>query len=437
MPRVLLVGAYERDNFGDLLFLLVTERYLEGAEVVAGAPFSADMRELLDRGIPAYGPLLQAEAFDAIWTVGGQVGRVDLRRAYRMSATPAEWRRYVRSSEAARIDLMREATGGVPLVSPYIPLPFAFPRNAGAVTVLNSVGIAGVRGIESPRRETVVAALRGATSIVVRDRGSSKLLTDLGIEHRLAPDAVHALSVLYPSERDAGADVAIVQISRSRLRLLGHAAVGAAIAGSPQLARRPIRLMLAGTATGHDAVDDYEQVIRAARRAARGIDIQILDERRPLELAAHIQRARVVIATSLHARIVAAAYGVPRVSLAKPKPTRYARLWDPDMPFDVALEGLDAAVEAACARAQQPDAVEHAANLARAAHENLEDLARLVLGAQGREGVTQRLADRHEPQLEALAGQLAAQQNEIASLRRDIDRRPGRSRLRAARRLFR
>ena len=74
MPRVLLVGAYERDNLGDLLFLLVTERYLEGAEVVAGAPFSADMRELLDRKVPAYGPLLQAEAFDAIWTVGGQVG---------------------------------------------------------------------------------------------------------------------------------------------------------------------------------------------------------------------------------------------------------------------------------------------------------------------------------------------------------------------------
>ena len=223
MPRVLLVGAYERDNLGDLLFLLVTERYLEGAEVVAGAPFSADMRELLDRKVPAYGPLLQAEAFDAIWTVGGQVGRVDLRRAYRMSATPAEWRRFVRSSAGAQIDLMRQATGGVPLVSPYIPLPFAFPRNAGALSVLNSVGIAGVRGIESPRRETIVAALRGATSIVVRDRGSSKLLSDLGIEHRLAPDAVHALSVLHPSERDAGADVAIVQISRSRLRLLGHA----------------------------------------------------------------------------------------------------------------------------------------------------------------------------------------------------------------------
>ena len=72
---------------------------------------------------------------------------------------------------------MRAATGGVPLVSPYIPLPFAFPRNAGAITVLNSVGIAGVRGIEAPRRETAVAALRVATSIVVRDRGRAGRLT--------------------------------------------------------------------------------------------------------------------------------------------------------------------------------------------------------------------------------------------------------------------
>ena len=105
--------------------------------------------------------------------------------------------------------------------------------------------------------------------------------------------------------------------------------------------------MLAGTAPGHDAVDDYELVMRAAR----GVDIEILDERRPLELADHIRRARVVIGTSLHARIVAAAYGVPRVSLAKPKPTRYAKHWDPDMPFDVTLEGLDAAIAAAIQRA--------------------------------------------------------------------------------------
>ena len=432
-PRVLLVGAYERDNFGDLLFLLVTERYLEGADVVAAAPFSADMRHLLGREIPAYGPLLQADAFNAIWTVGGQLGRIDLRRAYRMSASPEAWRSFAAASEAEQADRLRREIGDAPIMSPYIPLPFAFPRNAGAVTVLNSVGVAGVRGIEPVRREAIVAALRGATSITVRDRGSSRFLTELEIEHRLAPDAVHALGVLDPRGRADAGDVAIVQISKSRLRLLGHAAVGAAIARSPQLARRPVRLMLAGTATGHDAIDDYELV----RRAARGVEIEILDERRPLELADHIRRARVVIATSLHARVVAAAYGVPRVSLAKPKPTRYAKHWDPDMPFDVTLEGLDAAIAAACLRAADPAAVEHSERLALAAHENLEALARLVLAEADPAGVAQRLASRHHDQLGALAGHLAAQESELARLRHDVERLRGQARWRRPLRLSR
>jgi len=373
-PRVLLVGAYERDNFGDLLFLLVTERYLDGAEVVAAAPFSADMRPLLDRHVPAYGPLLRDETFDAIWTVGGQVGRVDLVRAYKMSAGPEAWAAFAAAPEAEQAAILRAATGGEPPLSPYIPLPAAYPRNAGAVTVLNSVGIAGARG-----REAVLAALRGATAISVRDDSSSALLTELGIGHRLLPDAVHALSRQYPAARDGGADTAIVQISCARLRMLGHAQVGRAIARSPQLRDRPVRLLLAGTATGHDAVEDYERVARAAR----GVDIAIVPERRPLALVEYIRGARVVVGTSLHVRIVAAAYGVPRVSLSKPKPTRYARLWDPDMPFDIVLDQLDDAVAAAVAHARTAAAAAHAERLSRAAHENLERLAELALSGAG------------------------------------------------------
>lgn len=375
MSRVLLVGAYERDNLGDLLFLLVTERYLQGADVVAAAPFSADMRPQLGRRIPAYGPLLRDEPFDAIWTVGGQVGRVDVARAYRMSARPRAWRRYERRSEAARARILRRAAGGPPPPSPYIPLPASYPRNADAPAVINSVGIAGVRGIEPGRREAVVAALRGAAAITVRDRGSSQLLTDLGVEHRLLPDAVHALGVLDPVERDPRAETAIVQISSARLRMFGYTRVARALVRSPQLAGRPVRLLPAGTATGHDSIRDYDAVARLARRA----DVEVLRERRPLALVDHIRNARVVIGTSLHVRIVAAAYGVPRVSLAKPKPTRYARLWDPDMPHGVGLGDLDAAVEAALARAARPEAAEHAEHLALTAHENLEQLARRVV----------------------------------------------------------
>ena len=68
---------------------------------------------------------------------------------------------------------------------------------------------------------------------------------------------------------------------------------------------------------------------RRPRGRAWAVDIEIVADRRPLALVEHIRRARVVVGTSLHVRIVAAAYGVPRVSLSKPKPTRYAKLWDP------------------------------------------------------------------------------------------------------------
>jgi hypothetical protein len=78
-------------------------------------------------------------------------------------------------------------------------------------------------------------------------------------------------------------------------------------------------------------------------------------------------------------RVVAAAYGVARVSLAKNNPTRYARTWDRDMPYGVTADRLDRAVAAALAEAQRPEAAEYAATLAWRAHEHLEELAEQVL----------------------------------------------------------
>ena len=365
-PRVLLVGAYERDNYGDLLFLLVTERYLPDAHVVAAAPFRADMTALLDREIPAYGPLLERERFDVVWTVGGQVGAIDLPRAYR---------RYLRGSARRRAAILRRAVGGAPVVSPYIPAPVDYPLNAGVVTVLNSAGLAGLRHADPEHRRHVVSVLRGQTFVAVRDRASSDFLARRGIAHRLVPDAVHALGVLAPAERDRDSDVAIVQASRSALHRLGHATVAARLAASPQLRGLKLRLLPAGTAPGHDSVADYEALARQLRRAAPRADVAILETRRPLELVDHIRRARVVIGTSLHVRIVASAYGVPRVTLAKRKPTEYARTWDSDMPFDVSLAGLDHAIEAAVARAGRPESAARSDELARRAHEHLAGLA--------------------------------------------------------------
>ena len=373
-PRILLVGAYERDNLGDLLFLLVTERYVAEAEVVAAAPFAADMRALLDRRVHAYGPLLRDEPWDVVWTVGGQIGSIDLRRAYRLSASPEALARFDRANPLTRARILRRAVGGVRVEAPYIP-----DLTPGALTIVNSAGLSGIRWLPAGRRDRLTALLRTRSSISVRDGASSRFLTNAGIEHDLAPDAVHAVNRLWPGERDPRSDVAVVQVSRGILAQLGLERLAGALAASPALAKLRIRLLLAGTANGHDAAEDLERLAAAVRRAAPGRDIALLEARRPRELVEEIRRAKVVVASSLHVRIVAAAFGIGRVSLARPKTTRYARTWDADMPFDVGPDGLDAAVARAIARAEEPEAATHAAGLSRLAHERLNALAHRAL----------------------------------------------------------
>lgn len=69
-PRIMMVGPYEMYQAFDQVFLLITERYVRGASVTTTAPFEADMTAQLDRHVHPYGQLLNAEQFDAIWTVG-------------------------------------------------------------------------------------------------------------------------------------------------------------------------------------------------------------------------------------------------------------------------------------------------------------------------------------------------------------------------------
>lgn len=379
-PRILLVGPYERDNVGDLLFLLVTERYLTDADVVAAAPFASDMRELLGREVPAFTPLLSGERFDAIWSVGGQLGGVTVGRAYRMSASRGAYRAYrVAVRSGAGDPALRRAAGGPPPPWPYVPDPLDYPPNAGAIGVVNSAGLGSLKRLDPDERERRLALLRGQTVVRVRDRASSELLAAAGVDHRLAPDAVHALGAIFPVRRDGARDVAVFQASRSILTALDRREVAAALAACESLRGLRLRFVAAGTATGHDSLVEYERIARRLRRAAPWLDAQVVSERRPLALVELLARARVVVGTSLHIRVIASAYGVARVSLARPKVSAYAADWDPDMPYGVGLADLDAAIARALAVAERPESAAASRALSRRVHDELADLATEVL----------------------------------------------------------
>ncbi len=131
-----------------------------------------------------------------------------------------------------------------------------------------------------------------------------------------------------------------------------------------------------------------------------------------------------MIGTSLHVRILACAYGIPRVSLSRTKPTIYARTWDPEMPYDVSLDGLDEAVAAALASADQPEVVARSTELTRLAHENLADLAARVMSlirTDTDEDRALRRTLRHQHEASLLASR-AARGAEVARLELELRR---------------
>ena len=376
-PRVLLVGAYERDNFGDILFLLQTEQYLPAeAEVVAGAPFGADMSALLDRHVIGYGPLLETGTFDHIWTVGGEVGGADLRHAFRMCASEEQLEQWRTGGEPVRAQLIREQVGTIPIDSPYLPRPAAYPKNLATPTTINSVGFTGVSRLPAHRQQVVLDISRSADRISVRDETSSEWLTSKGIAHTVAPDLVHTIARTRPRSGARDESLALVQLSQPEIKRRGMEVFAEAIARSEQLARYRIRFFLAGTAPGHDSVEVYEELIKQIHRIAPERQLEISDRRRPYDLVDEIASAGLWVGLSLHGRIISGAYGLPRVSFTKRKVDAYAATWDPAMPYGVTPDRLDDAI----AEALSP-AVQAAANVG-------DDLA-----AQAERNITEAMAE--------------------------------------------
>lgn len=407
--RVLLVGAYERDNFGDLLFLVQTEHYLSGHDLLAAAPFPGDMTDLLDRTIPAYGPLLEGERFDHVWTVGGEVGATTFAGAVNMSLPLDQLRAYRDADDATKERMLVELRGEIHQDTPYMPRLSAYPLNAGAGAVLHSVGLAGLPKQPATRQRDILHVFREATAVNVRDLHSSKILTDNGIDHTLSPDLVHTISRTRPQQRPAEPTDVLIQISDAHLRQRGHQAYAEAIARSQHLDGLPIRLFLAGTARGHDSVASYRRIIKHARAVDPGIDIAICRARRPLDLVDTIAGAKLWIGLSLHGRIVSAAYGVPRVSIVKRKLDDYARSWDPGMPFGITEETLDDAVATALSPQVQRDSAGLGEDLAAQSEAAVVDAAARALATTREDRLEHRLLEverwRERQQQEAAASQ--------------------------------
>ncbi|GAA1985039.1 polysaccharide pyruvyl transferase family protein [Microbacterium pumilum] len=374
------MGAYERDNFGDLLYVEVTRGYLASAtDTTFAAPFAGDMTAELGVDVPAAGPLLDAEHVDAIWTVGGEVGATDIDYVYRTRFGQDAATALAAMSADDRTTTLRRELGGAVFDAPYVPRPSAHSGTLGADLILNSVGIGSIPHLSRARRYVLEAVLREATYISVRDPRSDAYLTRIGVPHRLAPDLIHTLALNHPRPAASGG-WALIHLSDHHLREHTPDAWVRAIHAASSLRGMPLRFFLAGTAPGHDSQAAADRLRDALLELDHGRDIEISTARSTWPRVDEIADSAVWIGGSLHGRIVAQVYRVPRASLAKGKVDAYAETWDADMPSGVTPQTLDAAVTHALGSATHGDVDD----LAERAERSIRDGLDAVLAGQAR-----------------------------------------------------
>lgn len=374
-PRfpIILFGAFDRHNFGDLLFPHIASALLGETQTVlfAGlaerdlracgghhvAPIgrlAAEWRKRPMNIFHAGGELLTCSAWEAAVMllpkeqVPSAISRYDLHPAQKLA-----WTRSALGLEA---------------YTPYM-IDRAMFSSARAV-LYGAVGGVEIDVIDAAMRAEVLTKLRAADVVLVRDSHTKASLEAAGIRTGLVPDPAVMLAELfapqiaYHVQRNEVAQVLdtfpdgylAVQFSAD----FGDEGTLDAIAA--QLDRAAARygygivFFRAGAAPWHDEMEPYQRV--AARM--RTETTRIFHSLHLWDICALISRSRAYCGSSLHGRIVAMACSLPRINLAHDthspgKLAAYVETWEQaDMPAAVTVHGIaDAIRDALDTDAQQ------------------------------------------------------------------------------------
>ncbi len=374
----MLFGAFDRHNLGDLLLAEVAAALLDdaadGPRGEAPAPCFAglaarDLRPAGGRRCDALADLAHEQVAPALlWQVGGEVltctawqAAVMLQPAATAQATIA----YLEAHPAEQPGWVR-AVLGTDARAPYAAARQLLPRAARVAYC--AVGGVALAGSAPALRDEVIAELRAADALSVRDRVTQAALAAAGVHAPLMPDAATLVPALFGARLRRQlqtpalaalraqcpngwlalqfsaefADDATLQVVAAQLDALA-AATGLGLV-----------FFCAGQATWHDDAQLYRRTM-ARLRWPRAHLFEATDL---WALAALVLGSRGVCGRSRHGRILAMAGGLPRLNLLATPPApgawsktqAYAQAWEPpDLPGAVVPTRLAAAMAQALA----------------------------------------------------------------------------------------
>jgi hypothetical protein len=366
MPQPVLFGAFDRHNFGDLLFPHLLAALLPGPAFEFAGLAQRDLQAFGGHRVSALATREQGLPAHLIH-VGGELLTCNAYQAAVMLLDPAEATTTIARYDNDPLAASRWAVGQLGTSR---AIPYVVGRDAVAAQgrlIFNAVGGVEWDFLTTTQRDEVKAALGQADWVSVRDHVTQSALRGEGLDVPLCPDpavmveqcfgevigqnqqrgAVRDIRDSFPQgylacqfSADFGDDATLDELARGLSRVAAGTGLGLA-------------LFRAGAAPWHDDPGVLEKL---QHRLPPGT-ARLFHSLNVWEIGALIAAGRGVVCSSLHGRIVALAYGLPRVSLIPPqqglrpdKRTAFAETWEPQaLPRSVAPSQVEPAVRQALA----------------------------------------------------------------------------------------
>jgi len=355
---LVLFGAFDRHNFGDLLFPHLLTGMLPGHAFEMCGLAERDLRAFGGHRVRALEARVQASH---LIHVGGELLTCSAWQAAVMLLDPPAAAAAIAHHDT---DPLAAASWAARQLGTPRRMPYVVGRDVLAPSgrlIFNAVGGVEWTGLSAGQRDEVLTALRQADWVSVRDHLTQAALRAEGIDVPLCPDpavmvaqcfgevisnrqqsgAVRTMRDSFPQgylacqfSADFGDDASLDALAHSLSRVLAETGLG-------------LVLFRAGAAPWHDDPEFYEKL---QRRLPSG-SAHLFPSPYLWDICALIAASRGVVGSSLHGRIVALAYGLPRVSLMPPqqggrpdKRAAFAETWEPHaVPRCVAVNQVDSA----------------------------------------------------------------------------------------------
>jgi hypothetical protein len=371
-PRseIVLFGAFDRHNFGDILFPHVSARMLPGRRIRFAGLRECDLRPYGGHFVESISALASApidQPFDIVHA-GGELLTCDAWEAAVMLASAEQVAPRINEYPAwtQKPAQWAQRQFGLSSRAPYVLSHTQCPR--ARKVIFNAVGGVDLEHLDPFMFAEVMQALRHADFATVRDAYTQRTLNDAGIDARLLPDPAVMVAALFGDViRDHTGAEAVSAISDACPN--GYFAVQfsadfgddrtlEAIAGQLDSAAAEhdvgIAFFRAGIAPWHDSLE----VLERTRQFMRTPSVHIMTSPNVWDICALISGSRAYCGSSLHGRVVAAAFALPRINIRHParlttqsKHTAFASTWEgPDLPDEVRIgqikPGVDRALQA-------------------------------------------------------------------------------------------